>query len=42
MSDSDVEQLVCDPQQSGQDFHIRDNKGKGNYNTLENLNVSDL
>ena len=35
MLDSDIEQIISDTQQSGQDTHIRDNNGKVTYNTFE-------
>ena len=42
MSDSDVEQIISDTQQSGQDLHIKDTNGKVTYNTFEKRIESDL
>ena len=42
MSDSDIEQILSDAQQSGQDLHIKDTNGKVTYNTFEKRIESDL
>ena len=42
MSDSDIEQIISDTQQSGQDLHIKDTSGKVTYNTFEKRIESDL
>ena len=42
MSDSDIEQIISDTQQSGQDLHTKDTNGKVTYNTFEEMIESDL
>ena len=42
MSNSDIEQLIRDTQQSGQDLHIKDTNGIVTYNTFEKGIESDL
>ena len=42
MSDSDIEQIISDTQQSGQGIHIRDINGKVPHDTFEKGNESDL
>ena len=42
MSDSDIEQIVSDKQQSRQDLHIKDTNGKVTYKTFKMKIESDL
>ena len=42
MSDSDIEQIISDTQQSGQDLHIKDTNSKVTYNTFGKRIESDL
>ena len=42
MSESDIEQIIENTQESGQELHIRDNSGKVTYDTFDKKEESDL
>ena len=42
MSESDIEQIIEDTQESGQELHIMDHNGKVTYDTLDKKEESDL
>ena len=42
MSESDIEQIIEDTQESGQELHIRDHNGKVTYDTFDKIEESDL
>ena len=41
MSESDIEQIIEDTQESGQELHIRDHNGKVTYDTFDKIEESD-